>query len=285
MIVKLASIGLLAIKGGDAVKFLQGQLSCDVSKINEANASFGAHADPKGRLLSFFRIFMKEDAYILQLPKQSLNNAKNALEKYKVFYKSTLEDVSDQYECFGFIDEAPEVERLPDAKNNCVSNDKLTVLFCAGEKPRYEIIVQSGVFSAENGDALWHVKNIEAGYPQVYPETFEKLLPHYLNLNEFGALSFSKGCYTGQEIIARMEHLGKLKQKMYLLKGDATQVPALNTALFSNDQPVGVVIDAAIEGERLLLLAILPMTKIKDVIYLDELQKKRLTVHELNYRS
>ncbi len=287
MIVKLNSFGLLGIKGNDAVKFLQGQISCDVSKITESNSSLAVHADPKGRILSLFRIFLKDDTYLLQLPKESLKFAKNALEKYKVFYKSTLEDVTDQYDCFGFIDEPfTDTHALPDHENNCVTAGNATLLFWSGKHTRYEVILPVDTHEhSDSDDEPWRLCDIEYGYPQVYPKTTEKLLPHYLNLNELDALSFTKGCYTGQEIIARMEHLGKLKKKMYYLKGYASELPELGSSLYHHEKRVGTIINAMLDKHELHLLAILPISKSEETFYLDETLKDLLTVSELKYRS
>lgn len=287
MIVRLNSFGLIGVKGDDAVKFLQGQLSCDVSKITESNSSLGVHADPKGRILSLFRLFLKDDTYILQLPIQSLNAAKKALEKYKVFYKSTLEDVTDQYDCFGFIDEPfVDTDTLPDHENNCITAGNATILYWGGKQDRYEVILPVDTHEhSDSDDKPWRLCDIEYGYPQVYPETFEKLLPHYLNLDKLDALSFDKGCYTGQEIIARMEHLGKLKQKMYYLNGFATELPKLGSSLYHHEKRVGTIVNAILDKGELHLLAILPIAKSEETFYLDETLKDLLTVHKLKYRS
>ncbi|MSP53113.1 MAG: folate-binding protein [Gammaproteobacteria bacterium] len=80
--------------------------------------------------------------------------------------------------------------------------------------------VKLDILPSTNTDANWHQHNIEAGIPRLYPQTIGQFLPHYLNLVKLGAVSFTKGCYTGQEIIARMQHRGKLKQQMQHLEFD-----------------------------------------------------------------
>jgi tRNA-modifying protein YgfZ len=186
----ITSQGLLKISGDDAKKLLQGQLTCDLEQIT-AEASFGAHCNPQGRVISFFRIFKVSPDYYLQMPRCLIPIALKALQKYAIFYKAILSDVSVNY---------------PD-------------LLKPVEKEH----------------------DIKANIPAIYPETSGKFLPHDLNLHELkDTISFEKGCYTGQEIIARMQHLGKIKRHLYRITLQGNSPPVRGDDL---DHQQGQVVD------------------------------------------
>lgn len=220
--VELSEFGLFEVRGDDALKFLQGQLTCDVSKVTETHSVFGAHCDPKGRMQSFFKLFLRDGAYCFQLPKASVEAAMTALQKYSVFYKSTMTDLTDSVRRVGFIgDEADAIHSSKELVALCFPG-RTEVL---GSQESVAAFCETVSTKVEMGSWRdWHLADIEMGLPQVYPDTVGKLLPHYANLSKLGAISFDKGCYTGQEIIARMEYLGKLKQSMYYVVGDFSKL-------------------------------------------------------------
>ena len=275
MRVSLDFMGLLGVKGKDAVDFLQGQFTCDVKTVSPSISVFGAHANPQGRLFSVFKLFLKDDTYLMQLPLQSVESAKAALAKYKVFYKSSLEDKSAIYKRIGYIDESPTcVSTLPDATHNCVTEGDFTVLYWEGKTPRYEVIApapSAASITTPDSEQAWYLQDIQMGYPQIYPDTLETFLPHFLNLKELGALNFKKGCYTGQEIIARMEYLGKLKQKMYYAQVHTSQLPLPGDTLFTDEKTIGTVVDAVQEKNIVHMLVVLPIELPVTLIFLDEL--------------
>jgi len=174
--------GLLKIAGIDAQKLLQGQLTCDITEITPTESRWGAHCNPQGRIISLFKIFRIDTDYYLQMPKSLLPIALKALQKYAVFYKTTLTDISDLH---------PEL-----------------------------------------------IKPTDPNIPAIYPETSEKFLPHELNLHLMDAISFDKGCYTGQEIIARMHYLGKLKTHLSQIKLQLKNPPERGTLLENYGQVV-----------------------------------------------
>lgn len=159
--------GFLSIVGENAKKFLQGQLTCNLDEVTAAESRLGAHCNPQGRVISLFRLFLQDGNYYMQMPRELIPVAMQALQKYAVFFKVTLTDVSNSF-----------------------TSDRTDIL-------------------------LRDSSSISQGIPAIYPETSEKFLPHELNLPELNAISFNKGCYTGQEIIARMHYRGKLKTHLY----------------------------------------------------------------------
>ncbi|HSW93529.1 MAG TPA: hypothetical protein VLJ15_04145 [Gammaproteobacteria bacterium] len=183
--------GLLRIAGEQAKPFLQGQLTCNMDDITSDTPQLAAHCNPQGRVISLFYLFLRDDHYFLQMPREMIPIAMKALQKYAVFFKVTLTDVSDQ--------------------NNIEKN-----------------------FIADN---------IKKNIPMIYPDTSEKFLPHDLNLPALGAVSFSKGCYTGQEIIARMHYRGKLKNQLYRAKVNTASQPVRGADIYLKGETCGQLVD------------------------------------------
>lgn len=242
-IVNLVSQGFLKVSGNDAKKLLQGQLTCDLEKITSTHSSLGAHCNPKGRIISFFRIFMIGSDYYLQMPKNLLPLALAALQKYAVFYKVTLTDASTSLQKIGF--KSAQFE-----KNSPLFHDLLLIEV---SENRYEIIGQPT--SIEKvwetleesleivSEDIWKYFDICSKIPAIYPETSEKFLPHDLQLPLLNAVSFEKGCFTGQEIVARMQYLGKLKNHLHQTRITLDSPPTLNGSFQTESGSHGNIVD------------------------------------------
>jgi hypothetical protein len=209
-IVKLTSQGFLKVSGTDAKKLLQGQLTCNIEKITPEHSSLAAHCNPKGRIISLFRLLMIGADYYLQMPKSLIPIALAALQKYAVFYKVSLSDVSDNLQVIGISGMPPTLSEeitllpLPDGRYEIIGHP-------AALANLWQTLCSSTQIIEEN---VWKQRDIQLSIPTIYPETSEQFLPHDLQLPSLNAVSFDKGCYTGQEIIARMQYLGKLKNHL-----------------------------------------------------------------------
>jgi folate-binding protein YgfZ len=209
---KLNDHSLIKISGPDASKFLQGQLTCDVSKITPEQSSLGAHCNVKGRVMSLFRLFLFQADYYLLMPSAVTEAALASLKKYAMFSKVKL--TLPTADIYG-LQQASLALTYPAQHEAVSATDASCCIRIAGEQ-RFLLIDFADTLALEHNDDInaWHTADISNGLPRLYPETIGEFLPHYINLPQLGALSFTKGCYTGQEIIARMEHRGKIKQKM-----------------------------------------------------------------------
>lgn len=197
----------IQISGADAAKLLQGQLTCDINKITQKNGLFGAHCNPQGRILYLFYLSQINDHYYVTLPKNMLEIAFNALKKYAVFFKVTLSKVDD-WVTMGYQQSDELIPIHFSSKITLPSKTgRFIALFAKEEINKIKLSL--------NCPKTWQLDNIKDCIPMIYPETSGKLLPHDLNLPELGAVDFKKGCYTGQEIIARMHYRGKLKNHLY----------------------------------------------------------------------
>nr|WP_315416030.1 folate-binding protein YgfZ [uncultured Pseudomonas sp.] len=267
----LSHEGVLAVRGSDAAKFLQGQLTCNLNYLSDTQASLGARCTQKGRMQSSFRIVLQGDGVLLAMATELLEPQLADLKKYAVFSKSKLTDESAAWVRFGLA-EADQVLaslglELPADTDSVARTDHLIAIRVS--PGRSELWVP-----AENADAVrsqlatqlkqadlneWLLGQVRAGIGQVMPQTRELFIPQMLNLQAVGGVSFKKGCYTGQEIVARMQYLGKLKRRLYRLSLDAAQMPEPGTPLFSpsHNSAIGEVVIAAKADQVIELLAVL----------------------------
>ncbi|MCH5510316.1 CAF17-like 4Fe-4S cluster assembly/insertion protein YgfZ [Pseudomonas syringae] len=267
----LSHEGVLAVRGVDASKFLQGQLTCNLNYLNEDTSSLGARCTQKGRMQSSFRIVFEGDGCLLAMAGELIEAQLLDLRKYAVFSKSKLTDESADWVRFGLQDgDAALVSLgldLPQQTDSVVrANDLMAIRVSPG---RAELWVRSAevdsiksrLASHLNEAPLndWLLGQIRVGIGQVFGSTREEFIPQMINLQAVGGVSFKKGCYTGQEIVARMQYLGKLKRRLYRLTLSGEEIPQPGTALFSpvHASAVGNVVIAAQDGQNIELLAVL----------------------------
>ncbi|RON37492.1 folate-binding protein YgfZ [Pseudomonas brassicacearum] len=267
----LSHEGVLAVRGADAGKFLQGQLTCNLNYLSDTQASLGARCTQKGRMQSSFRILLEGDGVLMAMATELLEPQLTDLKKYAVFSKSKLTDESAAWVRFG-IDHGDTALislglELPVDTDSVVRNDGLIAIRVSPDRAELWVAADQadlikGKLSAvlAEGDLnQWLLGQIRAGIGQVMPSTRELFIPQMLNLQAVGGVSFKKGCYTGQEIVARMQYLGKLKRRLYRLKLDANELPEPGTQLFSptHGSSIGEVVLAANTGQNIELLAVL----------------------------
>ncbi|WP_247840156.1 folate-binding protein YgfZ [Pseudomonas sp. MWU12-3103b] len=267
----LSHEGVLAVRGVDAGKFLQGQLTCNINYLSDSQASLGARCTQKGRMQSSFRILLEGDGVLLAMASELLEPQLADLKKYAVFSKSKLTDESAAWVRFGLEHGDAALASLglslPSETDSVVRSAALIALRVSPERAELWVPAdQADAIKAKLATALpegelnqWLLGQIRAGIGQVMPTTRELFIPQMLNLQAVGGVSFKKGCYTGQEIVARMQYLGKLKRRLYRVELDATELPEPGTPLFapSHSSAIGEVVIAARAAEKIELLAVL----------------------------
>jgi folate-binding protein YgfZ len=260
-ITDLSHLGLIRISGADARSFLQGQLTNDINAVSTGKSQLSSYCSPKGRMLGSFRIFQRDDALFVQIPQERLEPIRKRLAMFVLRSQVELVDVSADLARFGLSgDCAPDLlPFVPDDGQDTLTRDDITVLRLPGDRPRYEIIGPEARLAAlwqaaaekaqQTGPAFWALMDIRAGIPTVYDDTAEAFVPQMANLQLIDGVSFTKGCYTGQEVVARMQYLGKLKRRMYRARIDATEAPQPGTEVFSpsseSGQGAGRIVDSA----------------------------------------
>ncbi|SDO26576.1 hypothetical protein SAMN04489798_2496 [Pseudomonas arsenicoxydans] len=267
----LSHEGVLAVRGADASKFLQGQLTCNLNYLSDTQASLGARCTQKGRMQSSFRILLEGDGVLMAMATELLEPQLADLKKYAVFSKSKLTDESAAWVRFGLEHaDAALISlglELPADTDSVVRNDGLIAIRVSPERAELWVAADQadaikGKLSAQLAEGSlnqWLLGQIRAGIGQVMPSTRELFIPQMLNLQAVGGVSFKKGCYTGQEIVARMQYLGKLKRRLYRLTLDASELPEPGTQLFSptHGSSIGEVVLAANGPQNIELLAVL----------------------------
>lgn len=268
--------GLLSVTGNDAERFLQGQATCDMKSVSETQTSLGAFCNPHGRVITTFRA-MKRGGYLLLMPAVLLPALKQRLQKYVLRSDVGLEEVSERWCLLGLYGDSPPFSvwggALPQTTGEAALCDGAMIVKVPAGKPRYLIIAEADKATelwrrcrAENfpecGTAFWRHQEILNGLPVLTPETSEEFVPQMLNLDLLGAIGFKKGCYTGQEIVARTHYLGRVKRRLFLAR--SRTVPAPGTPVYDAEsgveQSVGTVLIACAAGNRCDLLAVLQLT-------------------------
>ncbi|EPJ87302.1 folate-binding protein YgfZ [Pseudomonas sp. CFII68] len=294
----LSHEGVLAVRGVDASKFLQGQLTCNLDYLSDSRASLGARCTQKGRMQSSFRILLEGDGVLMAMATELLEPQLADLKKYAVFSKSKLTDESAAWVRFGLENADKALAglglELPSDTDSVARHETLIALrvspgraeLWAPAEQAQTLRTRLGAELAETDLNPWLLGQIRAGIGQVMPATRELFIPQMLNLQAVGGVSFKKGCYTGQEIVARMQYLGKLKRRLYRLQLDASELPEPGTALFSptHGSSIGEVVMAARGEGNIELLAVLQAEAAEDDnLHLGTLEGPRLQQLDLPY--
>ncbi|ETX10590.1 hypothetical protein MUS1_13485 [Marinomonas ushuaiensis DSM 15871] len=220
-IARLHDIGVLRITGVDAKKLLQGQITCDINKLSSSDGLYGAICSIKGRIITSFYIVQKDDDILILMDRDLVETTLLHLKKYAVFFKTELINDNDAFHVYARatlnnMEVVPEKlsETLPIThKNNIVS---MTL-------NHYPIDTQWLITDLENTSIKEENKELIAlsalaVRPIITQAQSETVLPQWLNMQRTGGISFTKGCYTGQEIVARMQYRGKSKKQLALFQ-------------------------------------------------------------------
>lgn len=255
---------LIKVTGPEAEKFLQGQLTCDLRRATAGDALLGAHCDHKGRMHSSFILAAADDnTFLLRLHESIAVSAETALKKYSVFSKVELSAVDDWFPIALFGVGAPDAGKLlpfaqPTEPGRSVREDGLVVvstgdsaweLWAQEEKARQVWQVLSPRCTAAT-PAHWDLAQIEQGLAYVRRETAGELIPQMLNYQALDGISFKKGCYTGQEVVARLHYLGQAKKRLYRATVAQDTVPAAGIPVCHAEtgKQLGLVAQAAASG-------------------------------------
>jgi folate-binding protein YgfZ len=298
-LIPLTAFGVLAFTGADARAFLQGQLSCDVAGLAPDAVTPGSYNTPKGRMLASFLLWAQGDGFRMQLPRELCEPVRKRLAMFILRSKVTAEEVSAQYRLYGLIGgevaealSAAGIAPPPRPWSRTIANGAVAVRYGT---TRCALIVDA-VFDpallkqlpATAGDErAWRLADIRDGLPWIFMSTQEQFVPQTANLDLIGGVSFNKGCYPGQEIVARMHFLGRLKERMVRARSLGA-APDPGTRLYSatfGEQAAGTIVDAVALPEggcELLAVAQLAAVEAGDLA-IGQPGGPRLTVLPLPY--
>jgi tRNA-modifying protein YgfZ len=233
---RLPQIGVLRFAGPDAASFLQGQVSNDMRHLGEGSPLLAAYSSPQGRVVAVVHLVPHSSGILALLPREVAASTQERLRKFVLRAKLKIEDLSDQFVVAGMDANALGAAGIgvPGSSEYLETNGVgvASVRRYAGSEPeRYWVVGNA----ASVGDAVpmgstaaapassaverhWRLADIREGLPQIYAATSELFVAQMLNLDLIGGISFSKGCYTGQEIIARTQNLGRIKRRLFRLR-------------------------------------------------------------------
>ena len=260
IVADLSQLGLIAFSGEETVTFLQGQLTNDVRVLHANTAQWNGYCSPKGRLLGNFLVWRQGEDIVLQLSGDIRESVQKKLAMFIMRSKTKARDASDEnvrlviagsqaldavQAALGAVPEAPmQVTSTESGYVVRVGEDKLVLSLFPGSAERvWKVLIQS---ASPVGAPVWDGLRLNAGIPMITAATQDQFVPQMVNLEVIGGVSFQKGCYTGQEIVARSQYLGKIKRRMFLAQVDSEAAPG--DSLYSAhiaDQATGMVVNVA----------------------------------------
>jgi len=262
VICDLSHLGLLELNGADAFTFLQGQVTNDVNQLDGSRAHYSGYCSPKGRLLALFLAFSHHGHLHLQMPKELIEATAKRLKMYVMRSKVEIKDVSESIIKIGISGAGAAgllgtlFSRVPQNDYELATLDDAAIIRLPGNKARFEIFTDIAHAPAiwntlsQHAKAVnasyWEWLEIQAGIPEVYQKTQEAFVPQMLNLDLLNGINFKKGCYTGQEIVARTHYLGTVKRRTQLAHiSTATPPNAGDDVINGNQEIVGKVVRCA----------------------------------------
>ncbi len=244
----LNELGVLQVTGDDGQRFLQNLLTNDVDLLNVNQAQLNGFCNAKGRLFAVFILVRRDDGFQLVLPKVMCTLLQQRLSMYILRSNVIISDVSGAIVCMGITSDLNTMA-LPTAHYQGVESDGIIFIkyfdsepyfLCLSTQEKAATFIQSLPQDTWEiaTEKQWQQFEIEQGLPSIYPETKEKFTPQQLNLDLIGGVSFNKGCYPGQEIVARLHYLGKPSRRMFIAEIKATRLPTAGQEVTTEDGSV-----------------------------------------------
>lgn len=266
-LVPLPSLGVIALTGPDSMKFLQGQTTADFQEVEKGRVLPGAVCSLKGRVLFSFIAIPDGENVLLVLPADQVEGALAHLGKYAAFSRTKLQDARETMAVLGVA--GPDTEQLLlllgrvaadsgpvsacQLDRRAVDGRCLAVIASKALEQIWQQLVQHATIAAED---VWWAADIRSGFATVFAATRDLFQPQELNYHVLEAVSYNKGCYTGQEVVARLYFRGKLKQRLYRLEGQGLTEAGHHAIHAGGEQVGGVVMSAPEANGRRALLAV-----------------------------
>ena len=255
-------LGWVSLSGDQAESFLQGQLSCDVSQLSNGQATLGAYCDPKGRVIATFFLLFWKDNYSLLLPETNIPILTEILGRYAPFSKVTLRFKEPEWHYYCSTQSVTLPVDLTQASLQFSLTPTSSYQFFvipSEHTPSFETALCEQSFTWRES-SQWQQWLVDHQLTLIEPRTSQTCLPQMLNLDQLGAVSFTKGCFVGQEVIARTQHLGKLKRHLHTLTLKTETSPqAGDPLLLSDDREAGIIMSVAtLSDHTYQVLAVIP---------------------------
>lgn len=287
----LQTFTAVAITGDDARKYLQGQLSNDVRKLSPELALLASHTSGQGRVQSILTLIERPEGLFAVISAQNvlpmIERMRRFVLRERVEFQAAMSDWvlapldAAQAATLGFSE-------LPATPGACKASESATLLRWWSADERYLLLAQRAAFSVKVDpsyalDHAFHRADILAGLTSIHPETRDKFIPQVLNLDALGGISYEKGCYVGQEVVARARRSERRRRvQCFSCEGPA---PAIGHALLSDGIAVGEVVDVSAHDGAGVLLAVVDVAKTGATLYLDNTSRSALTPLDLPYST
>ncbi len=259
----LDHLAIIRVTGDDSEVFLQGQFSNDIKQVTLTHAQLSSWCSPKGRVLTQLLVVRQASAYLLVLPRAVLDTTLKRLRMFVLRSQVSLQDASDSLVCLGFAG-AGSSAHLSQLYTHSPTTDyaahiagDVCMIRMPGMSARYLLISSPNTFMSDwpklsesqvvTGNTPWQWLDIQAGLPTILPGVVDEFVPQMLNLELLGAVNFKKGCYPGQEIVARTHYLGKVKRRLYKAHINQSNTPLIGQDIYhstANDQSIGKIVTA-----------------------------------------
>lgn len=252
----------IRVEGDDRIQFLQGQLTQDINLISQDKALYAGFCNPKGRVLAFMLCYVAHESIHIQLDNSIKESILKKLKMYVLRSKVSLNLLEETFTSIGFVGTKALVERniqIPKNHLDIVQYQDVMIIRIGQDCERYQLMGEASkvnefiklnfsVYSTMSLDD-WNNLNILDGIPDIYPTTQEAFIPQSLNMDLIEGINFKKGCYTGQEIVARTHYLGKVKRRMYraFIKSQVDLNPG-DQILNKNGEETGQLVRSAKEN-------------------------------------
>lgn len=267
-IVSLSGLSLIQVTGEDAENFLQGQFSNDLSLLSDQHCQLNAYCNPKGRTLAVIRLIKHNNGFLMLVPEDVSEVLVNRLKMFVLRAKVDIQS-EKQFFAVGVVGNTQDCNQ--DFASYAISTQANRRLFIIENDRLDKFVISSSEF-LHHFD-LWRWLDIRSGIPQVYKSTMESFIPQTINLDLVDGINFKKGCFPGQEIVARIRYLGKLKQRMVYAQVETDEAIGPGTEIFRSDKPenrCGSVVDAVNTAKGVIEMSVM--------VPVDQLENGDLTV-------
>ncbi|OPX55385.1 hypothetical protein SAMN02745127_01557 [Oceanospirillum multiglobuliferum] len=282
---RLPSLSILRVKGSNSAKLLHGQVTQNIEKMQQGELKQAAACSPKGRIYATFYVVHQGEDFDLILPTSTLDTTLQTLNKFAPLYRCQLEDAQTQYSLLGY-NRAEALTDLPDTVKQVVLPDQSrSLLICPSEQLSALLAQLSGQLSIVDEPA-WQLLNIRAGQVLIEQSQSDQFIPQMLNYQAVGAISFKKGCYTGQETIARAQYRGGVRKRLQPLLQDSAEAITVGTLIYvaGHDEAVGeVLLAASNEQGQQECLAVLKDSALEQSLHVGTQQGVQLKLLPLPY--
>jgi folate-binding protein YgfZ len=282
-VIGLEDLGLVRMRGVEAVRFLQGQVSNDVAQLSAERSILAGYHNPQGRAIALLRLVQWDaDDFLAVVPRELAAVVASRLSKFVLRAKVKISDESSAWQISGLVDTTPTTapptsedsavpanesasHELPSSVSAQV-RDGGTLFVCVSDRPSCWLVISptdaadSKLDYPAGSRETWRRLEVVAGQPQVYAATSEEFVAQMLNLDVLNAIAFDKGCYTGQEVIARTHYRGRVKRRMQrFVSREARLLAPGDSGQLADGRAFKVVQAAQLADGRCDFLAVAPL--------------------------